>query len=209
MSVREATKLWHDDVRPAPKGWLWAQNNMQAKHILEVFDVVECSLDHDLGADPSEGLLAKGSGEETGLQLVDWMIENDCVPEVVTIHSWNPPAARRMERAFIAAGHRSVRVRPYQMPLPDPPKYKYEKPEIIGTIERANYEEALRDPRVQETLARAHAAWDREEYGPAPIYAFRLVAEGGRWVVYTAAPPNEGLEITFQFGPIKAVSDGY
>jgi hypothetical protein len=119
MSVREATKLWHDDVRPAPEGWRWAQNNEEAKQILVAFDVVECSLDHDLGADPTDGLYAKGAGEETGLQLVDWMIERDCVPKVVTIHSWNPPAARRMERALIAAGHRP-RVRPYQIPLQQP-----------------------------------------------------------------------------------------
>lgn len=206
MSVREATKLWYDDVRPAPEGWRWAHNNEEAKQILVAFRVIECSLDHDLGADPTEGVYAKGDAEETGLQLVDWMIEHNLVPEVVTIHSWNPPAARRMERAFIAAGHRP-RVRPYQVPLP--PRPEYEKPEFVGTIDRRNYEEALRDPGVQATLARAHAAWDREEYGPAPTYAFRLVAEGGRWVVYTAAPPNEGLEITFEFGPIRAVSDGY
>lgn len=108
-------KLWLDDVRPAPDGWRWAQNNREAQRILETFDVVECSLDHDLGADPTDGLYAKGAGEETGLHLVDWMIEHDCVPSVITIHSWNPPAARRMERAFIAAGHRP-RVRPYRVP---------------------------------------------------------------------------------------------
>lgn len=99
-------KLWHDDIRPAPDGWLWARTNEQAQEILRKGDIVECSLDHDLGyhdvelpEDPNElaeVLVLKGQSEETGYDLVCWMLENDLVPQKVTIHSWNPEGAAHM-----------------------------------------------------------------------------------------------------------------
>lgn len=67
--------------------------------------ITECSLDHDLGALPSDGIYAKGTAEETGLKLVEWMIENHLVPPKVTIHSWNGVGARRMAQVLNAAGY--------------------------------------------------------------------------------------------------------
>jgi hypothetical protein len=115
MPPREATKLWHDDVRPAPEGWRWAQTNQEAQHILESFDVVECSLDHDLGAPLGNIFVAGHSPEGTGYDLVRWMIENNQVPAKVTIHSWSYDGARRMARALEDAGHAPV-VAPYEVP---------------------------------------------------------------------------------------------
>ena len=104
-------KLWHDDVRPPPAGWLWARTNDQAKYFLMLAEregspIVECSLDHDLGyhdvvlpEDPdelAEVLILRGQSEETGYDLVCWMIEHNLVPKKVTIHSWNPEGARHM-----------------------------------------------------------------------------------------------------------------
>jgi hypothetical protein len=118
-------KLWHDDVRPPPStDWSWARTNEEARMLLYNQKViaeeggdpcVECSLDHDLGALPSDGLYAKGAAEETGMQLVEWMIENDMVPPRVVIHSWNPGAAKRMRAALFAAGH-NAELRPFQIP---------------------------------------------------------------------------------------------
>lgn len=112
--MREKAYLWHDDVRPAPEGWKWARTNAQAKRILKRYNTVACSLDHDLGANPEDGVYAKGSGEETGLHLVEWMIENDLVPSIVIIHSWNIPGAHRMKRTFEDASHR-VAICPFQV----------------------------------------------------------------------------------------------
>jgi hypothetical protein len=68
--------------------------------------IVECSLDHDLGyhdveipEDPDEllkVLVLRGEAEETGYDLVCWMLENNLVPKKVTIHSWNPDGAKHM-----------------------------------------------------------------------------------------------------------------
>lgn len=104
-------KLWHDDVRPPPSDeWSWARTNEEARMLLygaKAYDqeITACSLDHDLGANPEDGICAKGAAEETGLKLVEWMIENDLVPPKVTIHSWNPAGARNMAQALRAAGH--------------------------------------------------------------------------------------------------------
>lgn len=108
-------KLWHDDIRPAPEGWVWARTNEQAQEHLLTGKVQEISMDHDLGYhdveipdDPDElieVLVLRGQSEQTGLQLAQWMVENDCVPPKITIHSWNPSGARRMAWAFIDAGY--------------------------------------------------------------------------------------------------------
>jgi len=97
-------RLWHDDIRPAPAGWVWARTNAAAQEILKTGNVVEISMDHDLGLDGvseqeindnPEFLFGKGQSEQTGLDLVHWMIDRDLVPKV-TIHSWNPDGARAM-----------------------------------------------------------------------------------------------------------------
>jgi hypothetical protein len=119
-------KLWHDDVRPPPSAdWSWARTNEEARTLLYNQKVIaeeggeavtECSLDHDLGAALSDGIYAKGSSKETGMQLVEWMIEHDLVPQKVIIHSWNGPGARKMAQALYAAGH-NVTLAPYQVDL--------------------------------------------------------------------------------------------
>lgn len=124
MTLRKpGLKLWHDDVRPAPEGWLWARTNEQAKFALRGGKIKEISLDHDLGYhgvempdDPDELLVIlekhKPVNPDTGLQLVHWMIEEDLVPKRIRIHSWNPPGAAAMSAALMRAGH-TVEVRPF------------------------------------------------------------------------------------------------
>lgn len=133
------SKLWHDDVRPAPEGWLWARTNQQARYHLLMAPrddpIEEISLDHDLGHhdvvlpdDPdelAEVLLLRGRSEDTGLDLVRWMIDFELVPKVVTIHSWNPPGAKAMASALRQAGY-PCRVAPFVMPAPAPPDHRPE-----------------------------------------------------------------------------------
>ena len=107
-------KLWHDDVRPAPEGWVWATNNTEAQMILQDRNVEECSLDHDLGAEGGDIFAAGPSLNGSGYDLVRWMIENNLVPAKVTIHSWNGVGARRMAQTLNSAGH-NVTLAPYDM----------------------------------------------------------------------------------------------
>lgn len=111
-------RLWHDDVRPPPAGWVWARTNDAAKEILLSENVTQISLDHDLGYhditlpdDPdelAEVLILRGQSEETGYDLVNWMIERKLVPESVTIHSWNPDGARAMAARLNRFGYDCV-----------------------------------------------------------------------------------------------------
>lgn len=85
-------KLWVDDERVAPDGFTWAVTSAVAISDLilaaatgEVFE--EISLDHDLG------------GEDTGMKVLNYMIEHSIWPKVLTIHTANPPAREQMLRA--------------------------------------------------------------------------------------------------------------
>lgn len=101
----DTVKLWHDDVRPAPMGWVWVQNNTDAKAVLSSCDVTEISMDHDLGATPhgEAGIMARGWDEDNGYRLALWMVETGNVPPKITIHSWNPAGAKRMASVFTQA----------------------------------------------------------------------------------------------------------
>lgn len=86
-------KLWVDDERPAPdETWVVAtfsdealgllRLNLAAKGTLE-----EVSLDYDLG------------GDDTGMKVLNWMIESNRWPKSLTIHTANPPGRQNMLRA--------------------------------------------------------------------------------------------------------------
>ena len=104
MGVEEGAtvNLWHDDIRKPTDDWVWARTNQQAKAVLTLCEVQMASLDHDLGLDghdPAEyesPELMIGQGEETGLDLAEWMAETGRCPEYVRIHSYNPYGASRM-----------------------------------------------------------------------------------------------------------------
>jgi hypothetical protein len=93
-------------------GWTWAKNNKEAQIILAQGGVDEISMDHDLGCVPEDGLFAKGSAEETGLDLAHWIAEHKINLPKVTVHSWNPSGARSMANVLADAGY-NVTIRPF------------------------------------------------------------------------------------------------
>lgn len=119
-------RVWHDDVREAPEGWIRVKTNNQAIAVLENgWPIDEISLDFDLGLhdielpeDPDELIAVVeelGPPAENGADLVRWMLENKYVPPKITIHSWNPDGAKKMARMLTDAGH-SVYMSPYKTP---------------------------------------------------------------------------------------------
>jgi hypothetical protein len=83
-------KVWLDDVRPAPDGWVLAKNVQEAQAHLEAGEVTHLSLDHDLGGDGPDAYA-----------LCLWMAENNVWPtESIGIHSYNPVGRENM-RAVI------------------------------------------------------------------------------------------------------------
>ena len=86
-------KLWLDDLRPAPKGWLWVKDVGRAMQVILAFEAVnqeweDASFDNDLGQHPA--------GD--GYKLLDWMEEHDHWPtNRPTCHSGNPVRRKYIE----------------------------------------------------------------------------------------------------------------
>lgn len=82
-------RLWVDDLRPAPDGWIWSKtsrNTIDTLMLSAPDGVAEMSLDHDLG------------GDDTTRPIVLWLCENpDHWPMVVHVHSANPVGREWLE----------------------------------------------------------------------------------------------------------------
>ncbi|MBX3472505.1 MAG: hypothetical protein KF878_37105 [Planctomycetes bacterium] len=98
-------RLWLDDLRPPPPGWTWVTTAWDAITGLASGDVVEVSLDHDLG--PPEA----GTGDDVA-RWIEAEAHHGRLPRLRwAVHSANPIGAARMtvaleraERAWAAAG---------------------------------------------------------------------------------------------------------
>lgn len=92
-------KLWIDDVRPLPKEykdsgeWTIARTAWEALFKLEIMDIEEVSLDHDLAS-------FVGNREITGYDILNWLVDRKVhkqpVPKKVSVHSANPVGVRQM-----------------------------------------------------------------------------------------------------------------
>lgn len=86
-------KVWLDDIRQAPEGWVHAYTVSQAMAFLQTGEVTELSLDHDLG-----------ENQATGYDLLNWIEEQVfhglLQPPTMWIHSANPVGCQNMARAI-------------------------------------------------------------------------------------------------------------
>jgi len=90
-------KVWLDDQREAPEGWVRVRTPEEAIELLRGGGVEELSLDHDLGLDV-------GARERTGYDVLLWLeaevAAGRATPSaVMAVHSGNVGAVRRMELA--------------------------------------------------------------------------------------------------------------
>lgn len=96
-------KVFLDDTRDTPKGWVRCYWPNEVIDLIEKGGVEVVSLDHDLG-DDSRG---------TGYDVCTWLEqkvfeegwEGDFVPPVFRIHSANPVGRKRMESSILWATH--------------------------------------------------------------------------------------------------------
>jgi hypothetical protein len=73
-------RLWLDDPRvPPDPSWRWVKTPQDAIDLLKTGDVIEVSLDHDLG-------LFAGEREQTGYDVLLWLEEK------VATEGFRPPA---------------------------------------------------------------------------------------------------------------------
>ena len=90
-------KLYLDDERPTPEGWVRAYTATEAITLLEAGGVEEVSLDHDLG--PPEA----GTGYDVACWVEQAAYEGRIPPMRWGIHSANPVGRRRMTSALESA----------------------------------------------------------------------------------------------------------
>ena len=93
-------KVWLDDFREAPPGWVHVRSPDEAIALLRSGAVEEISLDHDLGLFTPEGR------EWTGYAVLEWLEREVALGTatfplpLMAIHSANPVGRRRMQRAI-------------------------------------------------------------------------------------------------------------
>lgn len=77
-------RVWLDDVRPAPEGWVWTKTVQETRERIERGDVAEVSLDYDLDlTDPNH------NGAEIAAWLRRQAMRGFEIP-VVHVHTANP-----------------------------------------------------------------------------------------------------------------------
>ena len=90
-------KIYLDDVRDAPPGWIQTTTADTTIQFLETGRVTHLSLDHDLGDD--EGV---GTGYDVLLWIEEQVFMHGFTPPKIWIHSANCAAWTKMEQAIEA-----------------------------------------------------------------------------------------------------------
>lgn len=126
------TKLFLDDMRPAPMGWTLVRSYTEfVDHITNIGVPEVISFDHDLGFEhyplaeqnPGDKIPYESYTEKTGYHCAKWLIENK--PEVLTnplivvVHSFNIVGARNIAQLFIRYTDANVLMFPYKLPFVD------------------------------------------------------------------------------------------
>jgi hypothetical protein len=97
-------KVYLDDERETPVGWVRVYWPDEAIALLKRGEVTEISLDHDLGDDE------RGTGYDVVLWIEEAVITREFSPPIIKVHSANSSAREKMERG-IASIQRHVKIR--------------------------------------------------------------------------------------------------
>lgn len=84
-------KVYLDDERHTPDGWVRVYWPDEAIALLEGDTVAEISLDHDLGDDD------RGTGYDVVLWIEEAVITRGFIPPKISVHSANSSACHKME----------------------------------------------------------------------------------------------------------------
>lgn len=102
-------KLWIDDVRPAPEGYIWIKKAEDAKAAIRSYernmtdDNILIDLDHDAGDYAVDG--------EDYIKLLDWLEAKNIVDTGYSfhIHSMNVVGVQKMRAIIQKNGWREIR----------------------------------------------------------------------------------------------------
>lgn len=90
VSMSEQMKIYLDDERPTPAGWIRAYWPEEVIEYLKTGGVDEISLDHDLGDD------VRGTGYDVILWIEEAVALHGFCPPVIRVHSANSSAVQKM-----------------------------------------------------------------------------------------------------------------
>jgi len=91
-------KIWLDDMRPAPDGWVHVQRPEEAIAALFKGGVTHFHLDHDL--DDNE----YGTGYDVLLWIEQATMQSHFTPPLITVHSANESTRQKMEALITKIG---------------------------------------------------------------------------------------------------------
>ena len=110
-------KLWIDDVRPAPEGYIWCKSTLNALHTIyhNADDIEEVSLDHDAGDYVCDGgdfievlkELERLCRSDNPFERAYW--QKHCINYRFSLHSANPVGVANMRAIIQANGWKEVR----------------------------------------------------------------------------------------------------
>lgn len=89
-------RVYLDDRRPAPTGWVRTYWPDEVIRLLETGQVTHLSLDHDLGND------RRGTGYDVVLWIEEAVALRQFSAPQITVHSDNGPSRQRMEAGIAA-----------------------------------------------------------------------------------------------------------
>lgn len=92
----KSLRVFLDDERKTPEGWVRVYWPEEAIDLLKSGNVVELSLDHDLGDD------AHGTGYDVVAWVEEAVATSDFEPPQMHVHSANPAARERMLKGIAA-----------------------------------------------------------------------------------------------------------
>ena len=99
-------KLWIDDVRPAPIGYVWVKSVNEAKQVLRRSDAGLEDKFYVIDIDHDAGEYVKDGGDY--IKLLDWMETVGYTPNAIHIHSMNPVGVENMRRIIRKNGWKEV-----------------------------------------------------------------------------------------------------
>lgn len=89
-------KVYLDDEREAPEGWIQTRWPDETIELLKTGEVTELSLDHDLGDDE------RGTGYDVVLWVEEQVATEGFEPPAMNVHSANSSARIKMEAGIAA-----------------------------------------------------------------------------------------------------------
>ena len=113
-------KLWIDDVRPAPEGYVWCKTVDHAKSVIELWEVNQDKDDLNIPViilDYGRGIELIDTDHDAGdyacfggdyIKLLDWLEETGR-NYPIRIHSMNPVGVKNMRRIIERNGWKEIR----------------------------------------------------------------------------------------------------